>query len=133
MTAGPGSNGNIFQGVMETAHTIGASWRPVNGNGEAAAQEMRKMVRDLPEVFVALAAMYKAMAASCTDSIAMQAGTSDLLLEAEKFCRAPIPALQENATSMDRPHDDDVRRVQTDNPLLAAWDWERNQGYNPMH
>jgi hypothetical protein len=132
MTAGPGSNGNIFQGVMETAHQIAASWKPVNGNGQAAAQEMRKMVRDLPEVFIALAGMYKAMADSCTDSIAMEAGTSDLLREAEKFCRAPIPGLLENARSMDRPHDDDVRRMQTEDPKLAAWDWERNQGYNPM-
>jgi hypothetical protein len=129
---GPGAQGHIFQGLLDGAHQIGQSWQPVNGNGEPAFQEMRLMIRQLPDVLVAVAGMCQSMANTCSDQIGMHSGTNEVLHTIHRLLSGPVPALQDAARAMDRPHDDDIRTMQTPDPRLAALDWRANQGYPDM-
>lgn len=121
---------HAFQALIEQINQTASSFEPVNGNGEVAAQEMRQMVADAPEVFEALAQMWTAMAGKCTDQIWMDAGAADVLAGAAQYCRAPVDHLQEAAAAMDRPHADDLERIHREDARAAAWDWDRNQGYS---
>lgn len=119
-----------FAPIIEELHAVAAKWEPTNENGQAAAQEMRVLVRELPEVCVAFAAAMRTMGGKCTDAIWMDAGTADLLNGLAEFLTRPVDALRESAQGMDRPHGDDIERIHREDSRAAAWDWERNQGYN---
>lgn len=119
----------IFEPIIDAIQQVAAGWEPVNGNGQAAANEMRQMVREAPEVFEALAQMWSTMAAKCVDQILMDSGAADVLQGAATYCRAPVDHLQEAAEAMDRPHGADIDRIHSGHPATAAWDWDRNQDY----
>jgi hypothetical protein len=120
---------HVFEALIEQIHQTATKFEPVNGNGDVAAQEMRQMVAAAPDVFEALTQMWSTMAGKCTDQIWMDSGTADVLHGAAQYCRAPIAHLQEAATAMDRPHADDLERIHREDARAAAWDWDRNQGY----
>lgn len=118
-----------FEALIEQIHQTAASWEPVNENGEVAINEIRQMVADAPDVFEALAQMWKTMAGKSTDQAWMDSGAADVLHGAAQYCRAPVDHLQEAAEAMDRPHGADLEAFQR--PATAvAWNWDRNQGYN---
>lgn len=119
---------HVFEALIEQIQEAGAKFEPVNGNGQAAAQEMRQMVAAAPDVFEALGQMWKTMAGKCTDQIYMDAGAADVLHGAAQYCTAPVAHLQEAAEAIDRPHADDIERLHGDQ-TRAAWDWDRNQDY----
>lgn len=118
----------IFEPIIDAIHQVATGFEPVNSNGQVAAQEMRQMVAEAPEMFEALAQMWTALAGKCTDQIYMDAGAADVLVGAAQYCRAPVDHLQEAASAMDRPHADDIERINGDQ-TRAAWDWDRNKDY----
>lgn len=120
---------HVFEALVEQINEAGTKFEPVNGNGDAAAQEMRQMVAAAPDIFEALAKMWTTMAGKCTDQIWMDAGAADVLHGAAQYCRAPVDHLQEAATAIDRPHADDIERIHQSDPRAAAWDWDRNKDY----
>lgn len=120
---------HVWQALIEQIDQTGTSWEPTNDNGEVAAQEMRQMVAEAPEVFEALGRMWQRMASKCTDQIWMDSGAADVLHGAAQYCTAPVGHLQEAAAAMDRPHGDDIERIHREDARAAAWDWDRNQGY----
>lgn len=118
-----------FQGVVDAMQDSAARWEPTNDDGQVAAQEMRVLVRELPEVLEAFAVGMRSMAEKCTDSIWMDAGTAELLAGMAEYLTRPIDSLKDSAEAMDRPHADDIERMHRDDQRAAAWDWSRNQGY----
>lgn len=120
----------ILQGVVEAAHQAAANFHPTNEAGEVAANEMRALVREFPELLIELGRMAESMADQCVDEIWMDSGAADVLKAMGKKFSAPAPALQEAAASMDRPHGDDIERIHREDRRAAAWDWSRNQGYS---
>ena len=119
---------HVFESLVEQIQEAAAKFEPVNGEGQAAANEMRQMVRAAPDVFEAIAQMWTTMAGKCTDQIWMEAGAADVLHGAAQYCRAPVAHLQEAADAIDRPHGADLEALQR-GPTQAAWAWDRNQGY----
>jgi hypothetical protein len=120
---------HVWQALIEQIDQTGTSWEPTNDNGEIAANEMRQMVAEAPEVFEAFGRMWQRMASKCTDQIWMDSGAADALHQAAQYCRAPAEQLRDTQGDMDRPHDDDLTRIGRDQ-RAEAWDWRRNQGYN---
>jgi hypothetical protein len=118
---------HVWQALIEQIEQTGNSWEPTNEHG-IAANEMRLMVHEAPEVFEAFGRMWQRMAAKCTDAIWMDSGAADALHLAAQYCRAPAEQLRDTKGEMDRPHDDDLTRIGKDQ-RAEAWDWRRNQDY----
>jgi len=122
----------ILAPISELAHSIATSWEPTNDNGDIAANEMRSLVRELPELLHDLAESFTVMAGKCSDGIWMDAGAHDVLMSLAGKMEAPCDELNESVGAMDSAHEDDIERIRREDPRAKAWDWGVNQGYGGL-
>lgn len=122
----------ILAPVAETAQQIASTWEPTNEDGEVAANEMRSLVRELPESLREQATATRVMAGKCSDGIWMDSGARDVLMGLAGFFEALAVDLEEQGRAMDVPHGDDIERMRREDPRAAAWDWGRNSQYGQL-
>jgi hypothetical protein len=126
---GPGMGNNPFTPVIEEWQRVVANWMPHNADDEASFQAVRIMLNGLPELLEAVSNGCRTLAGKSQDNVLFKQGAADLLNETAEYVGRAVPALQQVAAGIDAIHQDDVERIQSGDPRVAAMDWDRNQRF----
>jgi hypothetical protein len=118
-----------FEPVTEAWNQVVANWMPHNANDEAAFMAVVYMLESMSHLFEAAAEGCTTLAGKSQDNILFKDGAGDLLNETSTYVGAAAQALGEVVAGVKAVHQDDMDRIQDEDPRNAAIDWSRNNQF----
>lgn len=109
--------------VEQWAH----SYQPVNGNGQASAEQVLRTLDGIAEHTEATSRSYRLVGEKITDEVAFDDGSADLIHKVAAEQAKLVDPIREVKADIERIHADQLDRIRRGDPRTAAWDWSANQ------
>lgn len=122
--------GPIFGRTREAIADDVAEFEAVNENGELSANAVRQGIQELAELARYFGEQIDVFAEKSVDAVYLTPGAADAIKQLGSYYAAPAEEVLESGATVDREHEDDVRRLEMDDVRVEAWDYARNRiGY----